>query len=133
LIKPTAGARPAPPGYVVLAYSSGALDGVRLKLSHLGGITPARQARDIAVALGLPMTVEDSGGGDVVTAAAMHVSCSVEPRFVLGDYLPSEMVAESIASGTPVAESGRARLPAGPGLGIDVDEAALGEPVARIE
>jgi cis-L-3-hydroxyproline dehydratase len=118
---------------IIRAHSQQALDGVRLKLSHLGGITPTRRARDVALALGLPLTVEDAGGGDVVTAAAMHVSCSVEPRFVLGGYLLSEMVAERIASGTPRAEAGRARLPEGPGLGIEVDEAALGEPVARIE
>jgi L-alanine-DL-glutamate epimerase-like enolase superfamily enzyme len=118
---------------IVGAHSAQALDGVRLKLSHLGGITPTRRARDVALALGLSMTVEDSGGGDVVTAAAMHVSCSVEPRFVFGGYLLSEMVEERIATGTPTAESGSARLPEGPGLGIQVDEGMLGKPLARIE
>jgi cis-L-3-hydroxyproline dehydratase len=118
---------------VAHAHARGALDAVRLKLSHVGGITPARRARDVAVALGLPLTVEDAGGGDVVTAAALHVSCSVEPRFLLGGYLPSEMVAERIARGTPAAEDGVARLPAGPGLGLEVEEAALGPRLARIE
>lgn len=118
---------------IVRAHASQALDAVRLKLSNVGGITPARRARDVAVALGLPMTVEDSGGGDIVTAAATHVSCSVEPRFLLGGYLPSEMIGERLAVGTPTAEGGVARLPAGPGLGLDVDEAAVGAPVLRVE
>jgi len=98
-----------------------------------GGITPTRRARDLAAAFGLPLTVEDSGGGDVVTAASMHLNCSLPPKLVLSGYLPSAMVVERFATGTPAAERGRARLPAGPGLGIEVDEAAVGEPVLRVE
>ena len=118
---------------VVRAHASGAVDAVRLKLSQFGGITPIRRARDVAAALGLAMTIEDSGGGDIVTAAAAHLTCSVPPRLLLAGYLPSEMVAECIASGTPVAAAGQARLPAGAGLGIEVDESRLGEPVLRVE
>ena len=120
-------------GELVRARDSGALDAVRLKLSRLGGITPTRRARDLAAAFGLPLTVEDSGGGDVVTAASMHLNCSLPPKLVLSGYLPSAMVVERFATGTPAAERGRARLPAGPGLGIEVDEAAVGEPVLRVE
>jgi L-alanine-DL-glutamate epimerase-like enolase superfamily enzyme len=43
------------------------------------------------------------------------------------------MVVERFATGTPTADGGRARLPAGPGLGIEVDERALGEAVLRVE
>jgi L-alanine-DL-glutamate epimerase-like enolase superfamily enzyme len=43
------------------------------------------------------------------------------------------MVAERIATGAPRAEHGVARLPAGPGLGIEVDESALGSSVLSIE
>lgn len=117
---------------VVEAHARQALDAVRLKLSRFGGITPTRRARDAAAALGLQMTIEDSGGGDLVTAAALHVSCSVEPRLLLGGYLPSTMVQERIAAGTPEPEDGIARLPTGPGLGVEVDESALGEPVLRV-
>lgn len=115
------------------AHAAGALDAVRLKLSNVGGITPTRRARDLSVALGLPLTIEDAGGGDIVTAAAMHLACSTEPKLLLGGYLPSEMVVERIAEGTPAAVEGTAHLPKGPGLGLTVDEAALGEPVFRVE
>ncbi len=118
---------------IVEAHASDALDAVRLKLANVGGITPTRRARDVAVALGLPLTVEDSGGGDIVSTAATHVACSTDPKFLLGGYLPSEMVAERIAVGAPRAEQGVARLPAGPGLGIEIDESALGEPLFRVE
>jgi len=114
---------------IVRAHAAGAADAVRLKLSQFGGITPIRRARDVAAALGLSMTIEDSGGGDIVTAAAAHASCSVPARLLLSGYLPSEMVVERIATGAPVAVGGRARLPTGPGLGIQVDGSLLGDPV----
>jgi L-alanine-DL-glutamate epimerase-like enolase superfamily enzyme len=117
---------------VLDAHAAGAVDAVRLKLSRFGGITPVRRARDLAAALGLPMTIEDSGGGDIVTAAVAQVTCSVPPRLLQSGYLPSEMTAERIAVGTPAAENGRARLPNGPGLGIEVNERALGEPVLTV-
>jgi L-alanine-DL-glutamate epimerase-like enolase superfamily enzyme len=110
-----------------------AADAVRLKLSQFGGITPIRRARDLAAAWGLAMTLEDSGGGDVVTAAMAHLSCSVPPRLLLNGFLVGEMVSERIASGAPRAEHGRARLPAGPGLGVEVDESALGPPLLVVE
>ena len=90
------------------------------------------RARDLAASWGLAMTLEDSGGGDIVTAAMTHLSCSVPPRLLLSGFLVGEMVSERIAAGAPRAENGRARLPAGPGLGIEVDEAALGEPWLRL-
>jgi L-alanine-DL-glutamate epimerase-like enolase superfamily enzyme len=118
---------------LVRAREAGALDAVRLKISRLGGITPTRRVRDLAAAFGLPITVEDSGGGDIVTAAAMHMNCSLPPKLVLSGYLPSSMVVERFATGTPAAENGCARLPAGPGLGIEVDERVLGKAVLRVE
>lgn len=120
-------------GDLVRAHAAGAVDAVRFKLARFGGITSTRRVRDLAASLGLPMTIEDSGGGDIVTAAAMHVNCSVAPQLLLSGYLPSSMVQEHIGAGAPVADGGRARLPAGPGLGIEVDESALGTPVACFE
>ncbi len=116
-----------------LERGRGAADAVRLKLSQFGGITPIRRARDLAAAWGLAMTLEDSGGGDVVTAAMAHLSCSVPPRLLLNGFLVGEMVSERIASGAPRAEHGRARLPAGPGLGVEVNETALGPPLLVVE
>jgi L-alanine-DL-glutamate epimerase-like enolase superfamily enzyme len=113
-------------GDIVRARAAGAVDGLRLKLTRFGGITPVRKARDLAVLFGFPLTIEDSGGGDVVTAATAQLAASIPPKLLLAGYLPSEMAAERIATGTPAAVDGRARIPEAPGLGIDVDEGALG-------
>ncbi|HEY1317653.1 MAG TPA: mandelate racemase/muconate lactonizing enzyme family protein [Gaiella sp.] len=120
-------------GDLVRARAAGAADAARLKLSRLGGITPTRRARDLAVSFGLPLTVEDAGGGDLVSATTAHFAASIPPRLLLGGYLPGEMAAERIATGTPEPDGGNARVPTGPGLGIDVNEDALGERLLRVE
>ena len=53
-------------------HADRAMDVVNLKISKLGGLTKTRQARDLCVALGVAMTLEDSWGGDIVTAAIAH-------------------------------------------------------------
>src|SRR5262249_57383008 len=55
------------------AHADGAMDVVNLKISKVGGLTRARQLRDLCVTLGIAMTIEDSWGGDVTTAAIAHL------------------------------------------------------------
>ena len=45
------------------------MDVVNLKISKFGGLTPAKEARDLATTLGFALTIEDSWGGDIITAA----------------------------------------------------------------
>jgi len=120
-------------GDLIKARAAGAVDAARLKLSRLGGITPTRRARDLAVAFGLPVTVEDTGGGDLISTTTAHFAASIPPRLLLAGFLPGEMAAERIATGTPEPEGGRARVPTGPGLGIEVHAEALGEPLLHVE
>ena len=53
-----------------------AMDVVNIKISKLGGLTKARQVRDMCVTLGIALTIEDSWGGDIVTAAIAHLAHS---------------------------------------------------------
>ena len=48
---------------LVRAHADGAMDVVNLKIGKLGGLTRARQARDLCVSLGIAMTIEDTWGG----------------------------------------------------------------------
>jgi L-alanine-DL-glutamate epimerase-like enolase superfamily enzyme len=43
-------------------YRDSAMDVVNLKVSRVGGLTRARQFRDLCVTLGITMTIEDSWG-----------------------------------------------------------------------
>ncbi|MEC9082006.1 MAG: cis-3-hydroxy-L-proline dehydratase, partial [Verrucomicrobiota bacterium] len=58
------------------ANSMQAMDVVNIKISKFGGLTKARQARDLCVSLGIAMTIEDSWGGDIITAAISHLAHS---------------------------------------------------------
>ena len=107
------------------------INGVTIKLSRVGGISKARQIRDLAVAQGLKVCIEDTGGSDIDTAATTHmmVSMPVDSQMHTVDFM--NWVHESNASGMPPTEGGRIYAPTGPGLGLEIDTAALGAPLAE--
>jgi len=106
------------------------MDVINLKISKVGGITRARQIRDLCVALGIPMTIEDSWGSDIITAAIAHLAHSTPQAFRFSSTDFNSYVTVSTASGAPQRVNGTMRAPQRPGLGIDPDRAVLGEPVA---
>src|SRR5678815_3185295 len=63
-------------GILLRAKADLAMDVVNLKISKFGGLTKIRQARDLCVSMGIAMTLEDSWGGDIATAAIAHLAHS---------------------------------------------------------
>jgi L-alanine-DL-glutamate epimerase-like enolase superfamily enzyme len=114
------------------AQAAGAMDCAMLKLSRFGGISRIRLARDVCRQWGLAMTMEDAGGGDVVTAAMAHLAASTPPQSLLNGMLINMLVNERIAEGTPEPSGGWSEVSRRPGLGITVDERALGRPLFSI-
>jgi L-alanine-DL-glutamate epimerase-like enolase superfamily enzyme len=108
-----------------------AMDVVNIKISKLGGLTRARQLRDLCVSLGIALTIEDSWGGDIVTAAIAHLAHSTpeEFRFTATDF--NSYVTRSIAEGAPERVHGRMAASLAPGLGITPRPEVLG--TARFE
>jgi L-alanine-DL-glutamate epimerase-like enolase superfamily enzyme len=106
------------------------IDGITIKIARVGGITAARLCRDTAVALGMDVTVEDTGGADLDTAAMAHLSITTPAAHRAHTCDFHHWVTVSNGSGLPATDDGLLRPPTGAGLGIDVDEAALGEPLA---
>lgn len=113
-------------------HADRAMDVVNLKISKLGGLTKTRQARDLCVALGVAMTLEDSWGGDIVTAAIAHLAHSTPPeyQFTATDF--NSYVTVSLAEGAPQRVNGRMAASTRPGLGITPRMEVLGEPVLDI-
>ncbi len=99
-------------------HADHAMDVVNLKISKLGGLTKTKQARDLCVSMGIAMTLEDSWGGDVTTAAIAHLAHSTPEalRFTATDF--NSYVTVSTAEGAPRREQGFMRASAEPGLGI---------------
>ncbi len=111
------------------AYNARAMEAINLKISKVGGLSAARRMRDLAEALGLRLTVEDTWGGDLVTAAVAHLAASVRPETLFTVSFMNDWTNEHIAGHLPRSERGYGSAPPGPGLGIEVDVTALGPPL----
>jgi L-alanine-DL-glutamate epimerase-like enolase superfamily enzyme len=114
------------------AKSDLAMDVVNLKISKLGGLTKTRQARDLCVSMGIAMTLEDSWGGDITTAAIAHLAHSTpeEFRFTSTDF--NSYVTVSTASGAPQRVDGFMRASSSPGLGIEPRPEIIGPRVVDV-
>ncbi len=110
-----------------------AMDVVNIKISKFGGLTRAVLARDLCSQLGIAMTIEDSWGGDIVTAAIAHLAHSTAPEMLFTSTDFNSYVTVSIAEGAPQRNQGRLSASTAPGLGIEPRMDVLGEPLARIE
>jgi L-alanine-DL-glutamate epimerase-like enolase superfamily enzyme len=113
------------------AHEAGAMEAINLKLSKVGGLTAARLMRDLAQTLGLRLTIEDTWGGDLVTAAVAHLAASTEPDALFTVSFMNDWTNEHVAGYQPRSTNGFGAAPTGPGLGVDVDEAALGAALSR--
>ena len=106
-----------------------AMDAVNIKIAKFGGLSRARQARDLCVTLGIAMTIEDTWGGDIVTAAISHLAHSTPPELLFTATDFNSYVTVGIADGAPQRIRGRMAAPSAPGLGVAPRAEVLGEPV----
>ncbi len=113
-------------------HADRAMDVVNIKISKFGGLTKARQARDLCASLGIAMTIEDSWGGDIVTAAIAHLAHSTpsELLFTTTDF--NSYVTVSCADGAPRRVAGRMAAGTTPGLGVVPKMAVLGKAVVVV-
>jgi L-alanine-DL-glutamate epimerase-like enolase superfamily enzyme len=118
---------------LVRAHADGAMDVINLKISKVGGLSRARQMRDLCVALGIAMTIEDTWGGDIATAAIAHLAHSTPPELLFSATDFNSYVSRRTADGAPERVDGRMAAPTGPGLGVTPIAEVLGEPVFRVE
>lgn len=114
-------------GAILQGVADDAMDVVNIKISKFGGLTKAKQARDLCVSLGIAMTLEDSWGGDIITAAISHLAHSTptENLFTSTDF--NSYVTTSIADGAPQRVNGRMSASTEPGLGITPKLDVLGD------
>ena len=116
---------------IMRGAADGAMDVVNLKISKFGGLTKIRQARDLCISLGIAMTLEDTWGGDIVTAAIAHLAHSTPPEFLFTCTDFNSYVTVSIADGAPQRVHGRMSASDQPGLGVTPRMDVLRDPVAR--
>jgi cis-L-3-hydroxyproline dehydratase len=105
-------------GMLVRGISEDAFDVINLKISKVGGLTKAKLMRDLCVASGIPMTIEDTWGGDIVTATIAALARSTPESFCFSATDFNSYVTREIADGAPKRFNGMMTAPDVPGLGI---------------
>lgn len=118
------------PNTLVRGIAEDAMDVINLKISKVGGLTKAKLMRDLCVAHGIPMTIEDTWGGDITTATIAHLARSTPADFTFSATDFNSYGTVDIAEGAPKRVNGRMTASDRPGLGITPIFDALGEPVA---
>lgn len=116
---------------------SGCADAINLKIVRVGGLTKAARIRDLARAAGWMILADEPQGADLATAGLVQLAATIDPERLLGvAYFMGEDMKisyqRSAASTGPQLVDGRVQYVDSPGLGVQIDEAALGEPLFTV-
>ncbi|MGC8469671.1 MAG: cis-3-hydroxy-L-proline dehydratase [Acetobacteraceae bacterium] len=114
------------------ALADDAMDIINLKISKVGGLSKARLMRDLCIEAGIPMTIEDTWGGDIVTATIAHLAQSTPAEFCFTATDFNSYGTRTIAEGAPRRKNGRMVAPSLPGLGVRPLVETFGAPVLRV-
>jgi L-alanine-DL-glutamate epimerase-like enolase superfamily enzyme len=106
-----------------------AADVVNLKVGKLGGLTKTKAIRDLCIAAGIPMNIEDTWGGDVTQAAIAAMAHSTPPELLFCSTDFNSYGPVKIAETTAQRVDGRMSAPIEPGLGVRPKWDVLGSPV----
>jgi L-alanine-DL-glutamate epimerase-like enolase superfamily enzyme len=117
-------------GVVLRAIGDRAVDGFALKCTRVGGISAMRTIRDVCRASRLPLSCDDSWGGDIIAAACTHLGATVEPGLFEGAWIAAPYIQGHYDPDNGIQlQDGKITLPKGPGLGIVPEVSQWGDPV----
>lgn len=116
-------------GLLIRGWQDNAMDVINLKINRVGGLTKARMFRDLCIDMGIIMTVEDSWGSEIATAAIAHLAHTVPREFHFQSSAFHEYSHLETADGAPTMEDGWMISPESPGLGVEPKMDILGNPV----
>lgn len=121
------------PELVSRACNEGLVAGLGIKSTMQGGVHRARLSRDICIAHGMRMKVDDSWAADVGTTASLHLALGVPPDLLVCGVDMRPYFEQRLVNGGAVLEESRFRPSDSPGLGITPDPARLPDPLATIQ
>lgn len=119
-------------GALLRGIADGAMDAINIKLSKLGGLTRARAIRDVCVASGIAMTIEDTAATDIGVASIIALAHATPVELRFSATLSHVKLAHATAEGSPVVANGEAAASMAPGLGIEPLMDVLGEPLFAV-
>lgn len=113
-------------------HETGAAQGGSLKTIKLGGMRPVCEAADLCEKLGMKVNLACKiAESSIATAAMLHIAAAI-PSIDWGVSLSSQYLAADLVKQPIPSENGWMRVPEGPGLGIEVDEALIQKHLVRI-
>lgn len=116
------------------AWKCNACTALKIKPNRVGGLTKARRIRDLSIAVGWPMHIEETGGSALADTAAIHLASSTPGDIRMASWLCHYHLAiDPVAKQGARNEKGVTRPPSEPGLGVVPDKTVLGKPVAIYE
>lgn len=114
------------------AIKDDACDEVCVKLDRFGGLSKSRLIRDLCAARGIPMTVESSWGGKIITTAHAHLAASTPSEALMNTTDLHNYNTVQFAEGGAEAVNGRLTVGDAPGLGVVPDLDLLRPPVLEL-
>ena len=122
---------------IVQIVADDAADGIGLKITKSGGLTKGRRQRDICLAAGYTISVQDTVGSEIAFAAIVHLAQTVPEQYLRCILECRDMVTLRVADGAYDGafhlKEGRVVAPNAPGLGIKPRLDVLGEPILTFE
>jgi galactonate dehydratase len=110
---------------VVTYLQEGVADILQIDCAHTGGISQLRKIATLGEAYQVPLAPH-CVTTDLGATASLHVSAAI-PLFLIHEYYPSISPPGLVKKNWSIDADGYASLPQGPGLGCEVDEAALAD------
>ncbi|MEM7123672.1 MAG: mandelate racemase/muconate lactonizing enzyme family protein [Pseudomonadota bacterium] len=116
----------------VRAIAAETFAGVGVKPTNLGGLSVARSVRDLCIASGLPMKVDDMWAADTGSLGVLHLAAGVPQNLLLASVDMRPYFDGAMFTGGPAAANGMLVLDDTPGLGLSPIGEQLGEPLFSV-
>src|SRR5438876_7460784 len=115
----------------MIAYlQNGCIDILQPDVGHTGGISQVKKIATLAEAYHVPMAPHNTCS-ELGLTASLHVSASIPLFLIQEGYIDGHIMPRGVANKSwEIDKDGYASLPQGPGLGVEMDEAAMGKVAA---
>jgi len=114
---------------IIQIVSEDGAEGIGLKVSKSGGLTKCRRQRDICIAAGYSMSIQDTTGSDIAFAAIVHLAQTLPKKYLRCVLDCRDMVDIKTADGNFDIVNGYVLAPKTPGLGVQPRLDILGTPL----
>jgi L-alanine-DL-glutamate epimerase-like enolase superfamily enzyme len=104
-----------------------AADGLKIKISKVGGFIEARRILDVAEAAGIKVIIGNGICSSIEAASELQLACAYPHIYPVAEMVGPAKLAGDLAEKPFDLRSGKIQLTAGAGLGVDLSEAKLKE------